>query len=148
MWDVSRVCGAHHALFACRVTGRIPGAGLGGAEGSASTALLSRDDASVGPSEDEEATLLPGGSQNRRTTNGSLDSIFERMESQPVGVQYGCNDCACIRASALENSTKSCSEAWLHAVPSSEASGHRAWLTCCAEVLLHLGMQCGGASCM
>ena len=87
MWDAFGVCGGHHALFACRVTGRVSGAGLGGSEGSASTALLSRDDASVGPSEDEEATLLPGGSQNRRTTNGSLDSIFERMESQPVGGQ-------------------------------------------------------------
>jgi len=45
---------------------------------------LNRDDASIGPSEDEEASLLPDGNQGRRTTNGSLDSIFERMESQPV----------------------------------------------------------------
>lgn len=56
-------------------------------EGSASTALLNRDDVSVGPSEDEESALLPSNSQ-RRQTNGSLDSIFERMESQQV--------CACV----------------------------------------------------
>ena len=66
----------------CRVTGRVQGSGVSSAEGSASTALLNRDDVSVGPSEDEEAALLPG--HSRRTTNGSLDSIFERMESQPV----------------------------------------------------------------
>ena len=51
---------------------------------STSAALLNRDDASIGPSEDEEASLLPDGGQGRRTTNGSLDSIFEQMESQPV----------------------------------------------------------------
>ncbi|DBA73319.1 hypothetical protein WJX77_000394 [Trebouxia sp. C0004] len=66
-----------------RVTGRISGPGVSGPEGSTSAALLNRDDASIGPSEDEEASLLPNGSQGRRTTNGSLDSIFERMESQP-----------------------------------------------------------------
>jgi hypothetical protein len=71
-------------LYICRVTGRISGPGVSGPEGSTSAALLNRDDASIGPSEDEEASLLPNGSQGRRTTNGSLDSIFERMESQPV----------------------------------------------------------------
>lgn len=71
------------AMF-CRVAGRSSGAGLSSTEGSASTALLNRDDVSVGPSEDEESALLPGQSQSRRTTNGSLDSIFERMEAQPV----------------------------------------------------------------
>lgn len=71
-------------LCACRVTGRISGPGVSGPEGSTSAALLNRGDASIGPSEDEEASLLPDGGQGRRTTNGSLDSIFERMESQPV----------------------------------------------------------------
>lgn len=71
-------------LCTCRVTGRISGPGVSGPEGSTSAALLNRDDASIGPSEDEEASLLPDGGQGRRTTNGSLDSIFERMESQPV----------------------------------------------------------------
>ena len=71
-------------LSTCRVTGRLSGPGVSGSEGSTSAALLNRDDASVGPSEDEEASLLPNGSQGQRTTNGSLDSIFERMESQPV----------------------------------------------------------------
>lgn len=66
----------------CRVTGRVQGPGVSNTEGSVSTALLNRDDVSVGPSEDEESALLPG--HSRRTTNGSLDSIFERMESQPV----------------------------------------------------------------
>ncbi len=71
-------------LCTCRVTGRVSGPGVSGPEGSTSAALLNRDDASIGPSEDEEASLLPDGGQGRRTTNGSLDSIFERMESQPV----------------------------------------------------------------
>ena len=71
-------------LCTCRVTGRIPRAGVSGPEGSTSAALLNRDDASIGPSEDEEASLLPDGGQGRRTTNGSLDSIFERMESPTV----------------------------------------------------------------
>ena len=70
--------------WSCRVAGRSQGPGLSSTEGSASTALLNRDDVSVGPSEDEEAALLPGHSQSRRTTNGSLDSIFEKMEAQPV----------------------------------------------------------------
>ncbi|KAL3146885.1 hypothetical protein ABBQ38_014857 [Trebouxia sp. C0009 RCD-2024] len=70
-----------------RVAGRSSGAGLSSTEGSASTALLNRDDVSVGPSEDEESALLPGQSQSRRTTNGSLDSIFERMEAQPTESQ-------------------------------------------------------------
>ncbi len=81
----------------CRVAGRVPGPGLSSNEGSASTALLNRDDASVGPSEDEEATLLPGASQSRRTINGSLDSIFERMESQPVSPGL----CSCLAALQL-----------------------------------------------
>ena len=68
----------------CMAAGRGQGSGVSSTEGSARTALLNRDDASVGPSEDEESALLPGHSQSRRTTNGSLDSIFERMESQPV----------------------------------------------------------------
>ena len=64
----------------CRVAGRQSGLTQ---EGTSSTALLNRDDVSVGPSEDEESALLPGTS-SRRQTNGSLDSIFERMESQQV----------------------------------------------------------------
>lgn len=64
----------------CRAAGRPSGLTQ---EGSSSTALLNRDDVSVGPSEDEETSLLSGASQ-RRQTNGSLDSIFERMESQQV----------------------------------------------------------------
>ena len=71
-------------LCTCRVAGRISGPGVSGPEGSTSAALLNRDDASIGPSEDEEASLLPAGGQGRRTTTGSLDSIFERMETQPV----------------------------------------------------------------
>lgn len=74
--------GTHsHLNTACRVAGRPTGLTQ---EGSTSAALLNRDDVSVGPSEDEESALLPNGTQ-RRQTNGSLDSIFERMESQPVG---------------------------------------------------------------
>ena len=70
----------------CRLTGRLPGVGSAG--NSTGTVLLNRDDASVGPSEDEEAALLPDGGHSRRTTNGSLDSIFERMESQHVSTDY------------------------------------------------------------
>ena len=79
-------------VLRCRVAGRSQGAGLSGSEGSASAALLHRDDVSVGPSEDEESALLPGNSQSRRTTNGSLDSIFERLEAQPVSQRFSsCN---------------------------------------------------------
>ena len=82
-----------HRFVLCRVTGRLQGPGVSHTEGTSSTALLSRDDASVGPSEDEESLLLPGNSQSRRTTNGSLDSIFEKMESQPVSFYLASHLC-------------------------------------------------------
>lgn len=123
----------------CRAAGRSQVPGLTSTEGSASTALLNRDDVSVGPSEDEESALLPGHSQSRRTTNGSLDSIFERMEAQPVshrlqlaiafavvrtgsGSQFPSFITGCGRANVLNDTTARC-------------ISHKRLLTCCNTLL-------------